>query len=54
MVDLKNSKVLVTGASSMIGRAVVGKLKERGAIVSEVLHSECDLLNWNQTKRGRF
>ena len=49
MVELKNSKVLVTGASSMIGRVVTKKLEERGAIVVGILHKECDLLNWSET-----
>ena len=49
MIELKNSKVLVTGASSMIGRVVVKKLQKRGAVVIKILHEECDLLNWSQT-----
>lgn len=49
MIDLRDSKVLVTGASSMIGRSVVKKLKSRHAKVTEVFHEECDLLNWAQT-----
>jgi len=49
MIELKNSKVLVTGASSMIGRVVIKKLEQRGAIVAAVLHEEYDLLNWSDT-----
>jgi len=49
MDELKNTKILVTGASSMIGRAVVHKLEQRGASVIRLLHEECDLLNWPET-----
>jgi len=48
MIDLKNKKVLVTGANSMIGRSVIACLSRRGAIVDPVLHEECDLLNYEQ------
>tara|TARA_R110002050_G_scaffold129291_1_gene250815 strand:+ start:51 stop:989 length:939 start_codon:yes stop_codon:yes gene_type:complete len=51
MTELKNKKVIVTGASSMIGRAVVKKLRERGAHVYELLHRDCDLLNFKETIR---
>ena len=49
MIELKNTKVLVTGASSMIGRAVINKLEERGANIVKIFHEECDLLSWPQT-----
>ena len=47
MIDLKGKKVAVTGASSMVGRATVRRLKSRGAIVVPVLHHNCDLRNYN-------
>ena len=47
MIDLKRKKIAVTGASSMIGRAVVRGLKGRGAIVVPILHSNCDLRNYS-------
>ena len=40
---------MVTGASSMIGRAAIKILEQRGAIVVPVLHEECNLLNYSQT-----
>ena len=49
MISLEGTKVLVTGASSMVGRAVVEKLKQRKATVVEVLHENCDLLDYYQT-----
>jgi len=54
MIDLKRKKIAVTGASSMIGRAVVKGLEERGAIVVPVLHENCDLLNYNGVERLFF
>tara|TARA_Y100000310_G_scaffold345003_1_gene461105 strand:- start:1395 stop:2333 length:939 start_codon:yes stop_codon:yes gene_type:complete len=47
MINLKKKKIAVTGASSMIGRAVVKGLKDRGAIVVPVIHKDCDLRNYN-------
>lgn len=44
MIDLKNKIVSVTGANSMIGSKICLKLKERGAIVDPILHSETNLL----------
>ena len=46
MINLKGKKVAVTGASSMIGRATIKKLKSRGAIVVPILHENCDLRNY--------
>jgi|TARA_Y100000296_G_scaffold84357_1_gene117478 GDP-L-fucose synthase len=51
MISVKDKKVLVTGAASMIGKAVVAKLEKRGAIVYELLHEDCDLLDFEQTLR---
>jgi GDP-L-fucose synthase len=48
MINLSNKKVIVTGASSMIGRATIKLLLNRGAIVAPLLHEECDLLDYNQ------
>jgi len=48
MINLANTKVLVTGAASMIGRATIKTLEQRGATVIPVLHSECDLLEYSQ------
>ncbi len=45
MLDLKNKKVLVTGAVSMINSQIVKKLKLRGAIVDPVYHNQTDLLS---------
>ena len=49
MINLENKKVIVTGAGSMIGKSATKKLEERGAFVHKVLHTECDLLDYNQT-----
>ena len=51
MIQLKDKKVLVTGANSMIGRSIVSKLEQRGAKVFPVFHSSCDLLDINQTEQ---
>mgnify|MGYP003624905156 FL=1 len=48
MIDIKNKKVIVTGAASMVGRSIIKELETRGAIVDRVLHEECDLLDFNQ------
>jgi len=47
-------KVMVTGAESMIGRAITWSLARKGNVVIDVVsHPECDLLDINQT-RSRF
>jgi GDP-L-fucose synthase len=46
MIELKNKKVLVTGANSMVGRSVIKSLYNRGAEVDPVYHKECDLLEY--------
>ncbi len=45
MINLENKKVLLTGAGSLINRPIARRLKQRGAIVHEVFHRDCDLLN---------
>lgn len=49
MINLNNSKVLLTGAGSMINREIAISLKLRGAIVEEVFHRDTDLLSHEQT-----
>ena len=49
MINLGGSKVLVTGASSMIGRAAIKSLEARQAEVVPIFHDECDLLDFYQT-----
>lgn len=44
-IDLKNKKVMVTGAASMIGIATRKILKQRGAIVCPTFHQTYDPLN---------
>ena len=48
MIDIRDKKIIVTGAKSMIGRGLIIELKERGAQVDPVYHEECDLLNYNE------
>lgn len=49
MLNINNSKVLVTGGSSMIGRSVIKKLKERNCEILQPTHSELDLLKFTDT-----
>jgi len=44
MLQLTGKKIAVTGASSMIGRAVMSKLTKRGAFPRAIPHSIYDLL----------
>ena len=46
MIDLKNKKILVTGANSMVGRSVIESLSLRGAQIDAVYHEQCDLLEY--------
>lgn len=48
MINLSGKRVLVTGAASMVGRSIVSALEKEGAIVDEVLHEQCDLLDFQQ------
>jgi len=48
MISLENKKVLVTGANSMVGRSIIRALRNRNSIVDPVLHSDCDLLEYDQ------
>lgn len=43
-IVLENKRVLVTGASSMIGKACIETLKKRKADIIPIYHSEYDLL----------
>ena len=45
MIDLTSKRVLVTGSSGFLGRALCETLKKRGAIVIEASHEKCNLLN---------
>lgn len=49
MINLKDTKVLLTGAGSMINREIALSLKNRGAILEEVFHYDTDLLSTEQT-----
>lgn len=42
-------RILVTGSSSMIGGCICNDLEKEGHNVDRVLHSECDLLSYEQT-----
>jgi GDP-L-fucose synthase len=46
MIDLREKKILVTGANSMVGRSVIKALFRRHAEVDPVYHEQCDLLNY--------
>lgn len=46
--NLANTKIMVTGGESMIGRAIVCGLKRHGACIDEVPHKYCDLLEYQQ------
>lgn len=48
MIFLKDKKVAVTGANSMIGRSIVKTLASRGAIIDSIIHEECDILKYEQ------
>ena len=48
MIDLSGAKVLVTGASSMIGRAAIKSIKKRNATAIPIYHQEYDLLDYYQ------
>lgn len=50
MIDLKNKRVVVTGANSMVGRAVISSLRNREAAVWGVYHQDVDLLNLQETR----
>ncbi len=50
-MDLKNKRILVTGAGSMIGRAAIDALSKRGAIVLDAYHETMDLTNQVGTNR---
>lgn len=49
MIDLKEKRVLVTGFSSMIGRAVANSLHKRGAYILPVFHKNTDLTRYADT-----
>jgi GDP-L-fucose synthase len=49
MLDLKDAKVMVTGGTSMVGKAIVKNLLELGAEVNVMTHDSCDLLNMDET-----
>lgn len=53
MIDIQNKKIAVTGAGSMINSSIVRKLKERGAIVDPIYHSETNLL-FEKSVNDRF
>ena len=52
MIDLYKKRVLVTGASSMIGRAAVNRLAAREAEVISLFHAGCDLRNYKETEEA--
>jgi len=52
MINLKNKKIVVTGASSMIGRSTTKILKERGAIVIPLFHEDYDLVEYAQALKA--
>lgn len=45
MIDLKNKRIMVTGGTSMLGACTCKELEKKGALVDEVPHKECDLLD---------
>jgi GDP-L-fucose synthase len=50
--DLKNKRVFLTGGSSMIGRAVIRKLRTKGcASIYYPPHSQCDVLQYEHIAR---
>lgn len=50
MINLKNKKVIVTGATSMIGQSTVKALQMRNAEIWPLYHEDVDLLDHQQTK----
>lgn len=50
MTNLRNKKVILTGPTSMIGRATIKALKNRGAIVWPLFHQDIDLTDPKTTK----
>ena len=51
-IELAGKRVLVTGAASMIGRAVCNILKQRQADVSGIFHQSHDLMNDLDVKKA--
>lgn len=49
MLNLTGKKVIVTGSTRLIGRAVVDVLKQRNAVIIEALHSDYDLTRYADT-----
>lgn len=49
MINLEFAKVMVTGGESMVGKAIVRNLLELGAEVNVLAHSECNLLDMDET-----
>jgi GDP-L-fucose synthase len=50
VINLKGRKVILTGATSMIGRSVVRSLRRREAIIQPLFHEDIDLMNFEQTR----
>jgi GDP-L-fucose synthase len=54
MLDLRKERILVSGGSGFLGRALLAALKNRGVSLDGITaptHSECDLLDADATQR---
>ncbi len=51
MINLRDKNVLVTGSSSMIGKAVIDALNKRGAKISSCQSSYYNLLSYSDTQQ---
>ncbi len=49
-MEIANSRCLVTGGNSMLGRNISNILRREGAIVDDVPHHTCDLLSHEETR----
>jgi len=50
MINLNGKKVFLTGPQSMIGRATIVSLRQRGAIIQGAFHEDIDLMDYQATK----
>lgn len=52
MNNLNNKRILLTGPNSMVGKAMIPILLDRGAIVIPITHQDYDLVRYDQSMRA--